>query len=242
MINNRLAPILYQTSPAHALVLANCRIFFDFDNTLTVSDVLDEIIKTFSINEDWLVLEKAWIAGEIGTKECLKGQLKNVRVTKKELDKYLAQVKLDPYCYKLLSFLNKEGVAPVILSDNFTPIIEKILDHYGISGIKVYANALRFYKDRIIPSFPYDNPFCPSCAHCKKIHLARNEHEHKLIVYVGDGRSDFCPAEVSDMVFAKDKLLGHVQKIGKEHVRYKDLKTIYQYLRTRDASNDTCDN
>jgi len=213
------------------VVLANCRVFFDFDNTLTRTDVLDDILKTFSINDQWMVLEKAWVDGAIGTKECLVGQLKGVRVTKKRLFRYLANVGLDPYCYKIFSFLKKEGVPPVILSDNFTPIVEEILKHHAIDGVKVYGNALRFYKDRIIPSFPYDNPFCPSCAHCKKIHLSRDKNEDKLIVYVGDGRSDFCPAQVSDVVFAKDGLAEHLSEEGKDFIPYRDLGAVHDYFK-----------
>ena len=67
---------------ASPLVLSNCRVFFDFDNTLTVTDVLMEIIKKFSVNDHWKALEKSWVNGEIGTKECLAGQLQGIRVTK----------------------------------------------------------------------------------------------------------------------------------------------------------------
>ena len=56
-------------------------VFFDFDNTLTSFDVLDALIERFSINEDWKALERAWQAGRIGSKECLEGQLRSIRVT-----------------------------------------------------------------------------------------------------------------------------------------------------------------
>ncbi len=231
MFKNRLEVIARVSRRRSPLALANCRVFFDFDNTMTASDVLDDVIRTFSINDDWVALEKAWAAGEIGTKECLEGQMRGIRVTKKKLSRYLAKAELDHSCYKILSFLSKEGIPPVILSDNFTPIIEDILDHHAIKGVKVYGNALRFYKDRIIPSFPYDNPFCPSCAHCKKIHLTRDKHENKLIVYIGDGRSDFCPAEVSDIVFAKDGLAKHLKKEGRDFIPYTDLGAVYRYFK-----------
>lgn len=227
---NRLSQFQQQQHQGkRPLVLSNCRVFFDFDNTLTKSDVLDEIIKKFSINDHWQQLEKAWINEEIGTKECLDGQLRNVRVTKEALDKFLEKMELDKNCYKIISFLKKEGVNPVILSDNFTPIIERILDVHGIKDVKVYANSLRFYKNHLIPSFPYDNPFCPSCAHCKKIHLDR-ENE-KFLVYVGDGRSDICPAKVSDVVFAKDSLLTYLKGMHKACIPYKDLETVYQHFK-----------
>lgn len=228
---NRLEQLHTPLKRRPPVVLSNCRVFFDFDNTLTKSDVLDEIIKKFSVNDHWAALQKAWVSGEIGTKECLEGQLRGIRVSKKTLDKYLAGVVLDKSCYKVLSFLNSEGVRPVILSDNFSPIIERILEYQGIKDVKVYANALRFYKDRLIPSFPYDNPFCPSCAHCKKIHLTGGHEDHKCIVYIGDGRSDFCPASVSDVVFAKDSLWEHLKQTGKPCIPYRTIETVYAYFK-----------
>jgi len=217
-------------APANTIVLSNCRVFFDFDNTMTVTDVLYEVIRRFSINRQWEVLEDAWQDGKIGTKECLEGQLRNVRISKTSLHKYLSKVELDPHFHKLLALLVREGIKPVILSDNFTYIIEWILKYHGIKDLKVYGNALRFYKDHIIPSFPYDNPFCLNCAHCKKIHLTKDKTENKLIVYVGDGRSDFCPARVSDIVFAKDNLLNFMTKEELPHIAYKNLGDVHHYF------------
>ena len=75
------------------------------------------LIKKYSVNDHWVALQDAWVNGQIGTKECLAGQLRGVRISKKELEQYLATAQLDKSCYKLLSFLNAEGVRPVILSD-----------------------------------------------------------------------------------------------------------------------------
>ncbi len=223
----QLEPNLLAKSP---IVLSNCRVFLDFDNTMTTSDVLDDVIRRFSVNDHWMTLEKAWQDGQIGTKECLEGQLKNLRLTKKALNNFLKNVELDPNFHKLLTLLVREGIKPVILSDNFSYIIELILSYHGIRDLKVYGNAMRFYREHIIPSFPYDNPFCLSCAHCKKIHLTKDKTENKLIVYVGDGRSDFCPARVSDIVFAKDSLLEFMGREGLPCLAYKDLGDVHQYF------------
>jgi len=226
----RLSQLEKKLQVKSPIVLSNCRVFFDFDNTMTVSDVLYNVIRRFSIDKHWMMLEKAWLAGEIGTKECLFGQLKNVRISKAKLFDYLQKVKLDPHFHQLYTLLVQEGINPVILSDNFTCIIDKILEYQGIHGIKAYGNTLKFYRGRIMPSFPYDNPFCPSCAHCKKIHLTKDKTENKLIVYVGDGRSDLCPARVSDIVFAKDSLIKYLEKEAIDYIPYKDLGDVYRYF------------
>jgi 2,3-diketo-5-methylthio-1-phosphopentane phosphatase len=197
---------------------------------MTTSDVLDDVIRRFSINDQWIALEKAWHEEKIGTKECLEGQLRNVRVSKAVLFKFLKKVELDPHFHQLLSLLVREGIKPVILSDNFTCIIKLILEYHGIDDLKVYGNSLRFWRDHIIPAFPYDNPFCLTCAHCKKIHLTKDKTENKIIVFVGDGRSDFCPARVSDIVFAKDNLLRFMTREELPCIAYKDLGDVNHYF------------
>jgi len=206
-------------------------VFFDFDNTITLFDILDDIIKRYSINKDWIRLEKAWNEGRIGSRKCLEGQLKNVRVTKKELLQYLSTITIDPHFHKLFAMLGREGISPVILSDNFGFIIESILKYNGINGIKVYANTLKFDKDKVTPLFPYSNKKCLLCAHCKKKYLLKNGVKDKIIIYIGDGLSDICPAEFSHLVFAKGTLLKYLRKTKRLCMAFDNLEDIESYFR-----------
>jgi len=211
--------------------LSNCMVFFDFDNTITPFDVLDDIVKRFSINREWIIFEEDWKKGWIGSRECIEGQLHSVRVTKNNLSRYLSRIQIDPHFHKLFAMLTREGIKPIILSDSFTTIIESILKHNGINGVKVYANTLRFNKDRLIPSFPHTNSRCRRCAHCKKKNLKKKGIRDKMIIYIGDGLSDICPAECSDMVFAKGRLLRHFREKKRLCVAFNDIEDIYNYFR-----------
>lgn len=211
--------------------LSNCVVFFDFDNTITLFDLLDDIIKHFSINKDWIALEEAWKKGQIGSRTCLAGQLRGVRITRRNLMQYLSCIRIDPNFKKVYGLLRREGLKPVILSDNFTPIIKTILEHNGIHGARVYANSLRFRGDRLLPSFPYTNRQCLRCAHCKKKNLQKKGVRDKIIFYIGDGLSDVCPAECSDTVFAKGELLRHFRKKKRLCVAFNTLEDIYNYFR-----------
>jgi len=211
--------------------ISDCKVFFDFDNTLTFFDVLDDIVKYFSINKEWISFEQAWKRGKIGSQACLEGQLRCVRVKKNDLLRYLSRIKIDPHFHKFFAMLRREGLSPVILSDSFNFVIEAILKNNGIQGVKVYANGLRFYKDRLIPLFPYSNSRCPRCAHCKKKNLLKKGVKDKIIMYVGDGLSDICPAECSDIVFAKGRLLQHFRKKKRLCVAFNDLEDIHNYFR-----------
>lgn len=214
--------------------LSDCVVFFDFDNTITPFDVCDDIIKRFSINEDWIAPELAWQKGKIGSARCLSEQLKSVRISKDELGRYLSQIKIDPYFHRIIGILKKDGLKPVILSDSFTFIINTILRDNGVTNAEIYANDLRFGKDRLMPSFPNRNPRCNICAHCKKKSLLRNKFRDKIIMYVGDGLSDICPALYSHMVFAKGELLRHFRRTKRLCIAYRNLEDIYNYFRGLD--------
>ncbi len=209
-------------------------VFFDFDNTITHFDILDDIIERFSINRDWVRFEDDWSNGRIGSKECLEGQLKSVRVTKQTLSEYLSTIELDPSFGKLLSLFKKNGIEFVIVSDSFSFIIKEILRHNGIRGVKVYANNVKFRGDELIPSFPYASKDCTRCAHCKKKHVL--EHKDKKTIYIGDGLSDICPAQESDMVFAKENLLDHLRKTQTPCVAFRNLGDVYRYFGTLDGT------
>ena len=53
-------------------------LFFDFDNTLTHGDLLDELIERYSPNEEWRDWEHAWAEGQLAARECLQAQIENM--------------------------------------------------------------------------------------------------------------------------------------------------------------------
>lgn len=210
--------------------LSRCNVFFDFDNTITPFDLLDDIIEKFSIDKDWVALENAWQRGEIGSRECLEGQLRSVRVTKKDISRYLDKIRLDGHFQDLLGLLRSKCIGAVILSDNFSFFVERILHNNGVRGVKLYSNTIKFKKDRIIPAFPHANRSCPTCAHCKKMHISDAGGRGGFNIYIGDGLSDICPAEHSDAVFAKGSLLEHFTRTKRECIPFKDLSDIYRWF------------
>lgn len=208
--------------------LSEAKAFFDFDNTVTTFDVFDDLVERFAVDQKWRGLEKEWQAGKIGSRECLEGQLRSVRVTKEALVRYLSSVPIDPYFHRLLDLFKEEKVPVVIVSDNFSFIVRGILRNHGIGGVPVYSNRLRFSGERLIPSFPYANGDCSKCAHCKKRHLSNSNGRSPL--YVGDGLSDICPAEAARWVFAKGSLLEYLRSRAKPCIPFENLGDIYHYL------------
>jgi 2,3-diketo-5-methylthio-1-phosphopentane phosphatase len=204
-------------------------VFLDFDNTITSLDVLDAVIGRFSIDQKWMIHEEAWKEGKIGSRQCLEAQLRSVRVTRADLAKYVKQIPLDPFALKLFQTLRRQSIPFMIVSDSFTVIIRTILRHHGICQAKVFANELKFKKDRLVPAFPFHSKACRRrCAHCKKIHILG--HKDRTTIYVGDGLSDVCPALEADIVFAKDSLASHLEAERKFHTPFCDLGDVCAFF------------
>ncbi len=216
----------------HTLRGETCAAFFDFDNTIATFDVLDDLVQRFSVTQDWMALEEAWRRGAIGSKECLDGQLRGVRVTDSALSRYLASVTLDPAFPHIVRLLKSQGIEPVILSDSFCLVIQRILAHHGLADLKVHANELCLIEDRLMPSFPHLDG-CARCANCKAHYLLAAKQQGRTTFYVGDGLSDVCAAKHADLLFAKDTLLASCRREGRVCIPFESLSDVHTYLTTR---------
>jgi 2,3-diketo-5-methylthio-1-phosphopentane phosphatase len=177
------------------------------------------------------MLEDEWAKGKIGSRDCLKGQIEGVRVSRERLDRHLKSVKIDPYFKKILSLLRSKKIEAVILSDNFDYVLRSVLRRYGISGLDVYSNCLKLTGDSLIPSFPITSRSCGGCGHCKKTSMRRLVDGKTLSVYIGDGLSDRCASEAADVVFAKGTLSDYLKGKGIGHIKFTGLKDVYEYLK-----------
>jgi 2-hydroxy-3-keto-5-methylthiopentenyl-1-phosphate phosphatase len=207
-------------------------VFFDFDNTITKFDVIDDMLERFSKDDKWMELEKKWKAGKLGSRDCLKGQIKGIRITRRDLNAYLNKVKLDPYFKKLLGLLRRNKIKTYILSDNFDYILKTILKKNNIKSLSIRSNKVRQSGDKLVPSFPFSNNDCGDyCGHCKRSSVQELREKGKTLVYIGDGRSDICPAKTVDVVFAKDTLLDHFKSKKLDHTPLTNLGVVYDYFK-----------
>jgi len=78
---------------------------------------------------------------------------------------------------------------------------------------------------KLVLSFPYANAECDRCACCKRNIMLTQSAENDVLVYIGEGYSDRCPAGYADVVFAKDILQTYCQA---ENISY------HPYLSFRD--------
>src|SRR5947207_7504834 len=121
------------TAPARgANASEGLRVFIDFDNTISIGDVLDGVVARFAADESWRVLEDEWAAGRIGARACLAGQLHTLRVRWPDLRDHLDGARIDPGFVTLRDLLRRENVELTIVSDSFDRFILPILQRHGL--------------------------------------------------------------------------------------------------------------
>jgi 2,3-diketo-5-methylthio-1-phosphopentane phosphatase len=204
-------------------------LFFDFDNTLTQGDVLDNLIERYSPNEYWRDWENAWAKGELPARDCLRLQVENMRVTRTRLLEDVAQVRIDPSFAEIVVWARRHEIEVQIVSDSFLPLIRHMLAANGIAGVPVLANGLRFEApDRLLPSFPYYDAACTCSANAKARHLA--PYRDQRLIFAGDGHSDLDAALSADVVFAKATLANELDARGVAFYPFDSLEPVLAFL------------
>ncbi|MFA6234578.1 MAG: hypothetical protein WC824_10405, partial [Bacteroidota bacterium] len=107
--------------------------------------------------------------------------------------------------------------------------ISRLLQRVGVVA-ELRVNRMRL--DGGVPAldFPYSDRRCPQLANCKSNHVALLSQDEDLIVYIGDGASDFEAAAYADMVFARGPLEGWCQEHNITFRRFYSFTTVREVL------------
>ena len=89
----------------------------DFDGTITLKDSTDLLLRRFA-GPAWLDIEKEWLAGQIGSRECLERQLQLARADEEDLTILLEEIPLDPAFPAFAPYRKEEIVSLVIATSS----------------------------------------------------------------------------------------------------------------------------
>jgi 2,3-diketo-5-methylthio-1-phosphopentane phosphatase len=207
------------------------QVWIDFDGTISVSDVLDELIAEYASDSSWQDLERQWQSGKIGSRECLLREFALLRVSALDLDRFLDRIELDPGIEGLLRLLERHGVPFAILSDGVDLFIRKLLSRLDLPDVVVRANTITHEGQRVSLVCPHGSGRCETgAAHCKCATAERLAAPGRRTIYIGDGRSDLCPAQKSDAVFAKNALAAALTKAGTPFIPFGTLDEVTTIL------------
>lgn len=205
--------------------LAGWSIQSDFDGTISLEDVTDTLLTRFG-RPGWQDLEEAWERGEIGSRECMKGQVALLDMSEDELRAHLDGIAIDPGFAGFVRTARAYGIAVQVVSDGLDYVIRHILGRHGLAHLPVFANRLVRTGAR---SWRMESPWASAqCArasgNCKCQRLAQEQSSTGArVLYIGDSSSDFCVSGEADFVLAKYKLIAHCERHGIAHQPFTDF-------------------
>lgn len=199
--------------------------FVDFDGTVTLKDTCDAMSIAYG-EGSWMEANRLWEEKKLSTADCARMILKHFKVSPEDLRQFLGAMEIDRYFKDFLSLCREKGHEVYILSDGYDFNIETVLSKHGID-IKYYSNKLLYSNENgySIES-PYEDGSCKSCGTCKANLVKSLKKDGELAVYIGDGYSDFCPAELADKVFAKGTLYRYCRDHGINAVPFENFNDI----------------
>jgi 2,3-diketo-5-methylthio-1-phosphopentane phosphatase len=207
------------------------KIFCDFDGTVSLQDIGDSLFRGFAGNEV-STIDKEWMQDKITAQECWARLFRAApSITRPQLEDHTDLQKIDPHFKQFVEFCSARKVEFYVLSDGFDFYIERFLKNHGLETVKFFANHLDFDGvGTAYPTFPFTDSECDKCGNCKRNHLLSLTGEDDVIVYIGDGYSDRCPAEHADVVFAKRDLLRYCQARNVSFYAFQTFRDVTERL------------
>lgn len=204
-------------------------VFCDFDGTITQRDLGDEVFRQYIKLEP---LQKQLLRRELSIAEYWQRLCEAVPDENAEqaIREFALAEPADPYFRTFTEFCREHGMPLFIVSDGFDTYINPVLEREGASELPRFTNRLLFASSGTPePVFPLASESCQCfCASCKRNAVLNVSASDSLIVFIGDGYSDFCAAEHADIVFAKKALAAHCTK---HRIPHHPFHTFFDVLR-----------
>lgn len=202
----------------------------DFDRTISKQCSCTAMIERFR-TIDTSDIEEQWERGLLSTPTATEQIFKRLEVDEEQLVEQMRKVEIDPFFEEFLSFCKKYRCDYAIVSDGFSLLISTILHtrikDFADNPIRIFANQLVYCDSSWKASFPYYSEETPNLGVCKSQIVKQYQKEGK-VAFIGDGFTDYQAAEVSDYVFAKDKLALYCQERQIPYYPYGNFKDIIQ--------------
>jgi HAD superfamily phosphoserine phosphatase-like hydrolase len=201
----------------------------DFDGTVTREDLLDTIASRFGDPLVYQEVEDGLDEGRMPLREVITREFRPVRSPLEEVVRWeLENVHIRPGFRALVELARERGWRFVIVSSGFHELIEPILEREGVE-VELHANRVDPRQEGWQVQWQYDD-HCDVCGESCKRSIVREFGGEGEIVYVGDGYSDRCAAEASDLVFATRGLARFLADRGVPYEPFDDFHQIAERL------------
>jgi 2-hydroxy-3-keto-5-methylthiopentenyl-1-phosphate phosphatase len=200
----------------------------DFDGTITQRDTLHVIVEAHGTEGIWETLEPRLRAGEITVEQAMEEEFALVRATFEQVrDLVLRHAPVRPGFRELVQWARAEGHRLVVLSSGFRCVIDVVLGSVGLGDLEIRSHDARFSEEGCRLVWSDRGERCPLCDRRCKRHEIRLLSRGEPLLYLGDGISDRCAAQMADVVFARAGLADYLRA---EKVPFRPFDDFFQVV------------
>jgi 2,3-diketo-5-methylthio-1-phosphopentane phosphatase len=204
-------------------------IIVDFDGTITKRDTLELVVDRFGDAEVRREVEVD-LGGTLTLEEVIARQYGTLSKPLEEVSAWLiAHSELRPGFHDFVRLTEERAWPLRIVSSGVRELIEPLLAREGLSHLALTANSLVGDPPPWVVAFKSETP-CAICGEVCKRRTATQLAAGSPIVYVGDGFSDGCAAEVAERVFARRRLATYLEERGLEFEPFSDFSQLVERL------------
>jgi 2-hydroxy-3-keto-5-methylthiopentenyl-1-phosphate phosphatase len=202
----------------------------DFDGTITEQDLLDTIAQTFGDEEVYREVDEGLDDDSLTLNEVIRREFEPVRAPLGEVrDWVLENVRIRPGFRELVELARERDWRIVVVSSGFRELIEPVLEREGLGDLELLSNTVDPKPDGWKVRFRVSEA-CEVCGQPCKRSTAAALADGTELVYVGDGYSDRCAAELADVVFARRGLASYLEERGVAFERFEDFHSVARSL------------
>jgi 2-hydroxy-3-keto-5-methylthiopentenyl-1-phosphate phosphatase len=202
----------------------------DFDGTVTEQDLLDTIAQTFGDEDVYREVDEGLDDDSLTLNEVIRREFEPVRAPLGEVrDWVLENVRVRPGFRELVELARERAWRIVVVSSGFRELIEPVLEREGLGDLELLSNTVDPDADGWKVRFRVSEA-CEVCGQPCKRSTAAALADGTELVYVGDGYSDRCAAELADVVFARRGLASYLEDRGVPFERFEDFHSVARSL------------
>ena len=192
--------------------MSDLAVVCDFDGTVTVLDIGDEISRHFCGADYLAAQKKLFLEGKLTTRAIIQSIYTPIRAAEAEVLAFaLTAAKLRPGFVELVAAARDRGAPFFVASGGLRQYVEAVLDARLPADlrahVRVSANVAEFSPQGLRVSFPTEAESraagCEVCGSCKRVAVAEARRTGaKYVIGIGDGFADRCLVQFADRTFA----------------------------------------
>lgn len=206
-------------------------IITDFDGTLTMKDVSEQILIEFA-QGDWKGVEELAVDGKITMDECMQQQYEMIRGDHNEIMRTTRSIPTRPHVDQFLQFVNDRNIPVLCVSAGLSFTIDDFIKRHKWN-LKYIAPKARLEQNQVnLELVKFDDQ---NYRDFKEHYVKENKKDGKRIIYFGDGTSDYEGSKYADIRFSvrNSSLSRILEEQDLQYYEFDDFQEVIEILETK---------